>query len=151
MFWMHTLLISRVVCFVPSLLESGRMFIFTWDAQVDSRTRRILSCHLVHHLCMVTSCVCCGGCQDDQLIVRSDFSAGHKSQGEQGIRKHSNNQLKGEHASVQRCSVSDKNTAQTKTQTRGEYLVHGSFRIHKGGKETLNTSIRKERGFRELK
>lgn len=53
-------------------------FCFTWDAQVDGRARHILSRHLIHSFDMVTPCIRCSGCQDNQLIVQSDCSAGHK-------------------------------------------------------------------------
>lgn len=54
------------------------LFIFTWDAQVDSRTRHSLAGQLVHRLYMITSGVRCSGCQDNQLIVQSNCSARNK-------------------------------------------------------------------------
>lgn len=49
--------------------------LLTRDAQVDRWAGRVLSRHVVHRLHVVASCVGRRGCQDDQLIVQSDWSA----------------------------------------------------------------------------
>lgn len=74
--WMNSVLISRWA--LAHRAVETKQTLLTRDAQVDRWTCCILSCHLVHRLYMVTSCVCRRGCQDDQLIVQSDWSAGHK-------------------------------------------------------------------------
>lgn len=60
---------------------------FTWDAQIDRWTRHIVSCHLVNSLHMVTSCIHGCGCQDNQLIVQSDCSVGHKNTENTGLQR----------------------------------------------------------------
>lgn len=52
--------------------------IFTWDTQVDGSTRHTLAGHLIHRLHVVTPGIRRRRCQDNQLIVQSDCSAGHK-------------------------------------------------------------------------
>lgn len=111
--------------------------LLTRDAQVDHWTCCILSRHLIHRLYMVTSCVCRRGCQDDQLIVQSDWSAGHKQD---------------THTTLHYKTLTRSfffpfrpHPSWSRSLTKGENLVHGSFRFQKrGGKHWTQSSDRKE-------
>lgn len=118
--------------------------LLTRDAQVDHWTCCILSCHLIHRLDMVTSCVCCRGCQDDQLIVQSDWSAGHKQDTHTTL--HYKTLTKSFFFfSFLLFAPFRPHPSWSRSLTKEENLVHGSFRFQKRGrKHWTQSSDRKE-------
>lgn len=112
--------------------------ILTWNAQVDGGTYRALSGHLIHRLHVVTSCICYHCCQDDQLIVQSDCSAGHKWDEHATMdfkpltimsRKHPSSRFSSSHWELK-----------LRLRQKREYLVQGSFQIQMGEKRNRRQS-----------